>query len=385
MLFKLLLIPFLLFNFKVYGIPELNNDDACLCSQNTIDILCNETTLINWNGTYCDNFKCTYNLSPPANCPTTHYKLTIFAALRPSIDYLIFKNNGNIIQKFISGSKTITNFFYSAANNYTIEFQSGASAIPPKPTDDFFWAVTVNPMTSPNFNSVNLNNINSRHAVWLPDMIKNDALIVCNNVSTKTTLKMFSTYTRFGDLLNFAIYDSQNLDNFIQNLEDAENLPSLPNVRSKESASKCFTIYASEDFNPIRSGNTVLFMAVDNENDKNCQEKDNVFQMVADGSQDFNVSLESADKVSCEMILLATTSAGTELPHIWIRDFPAASNDGVFNFKSILNNNTLLDLRGSQISLWKYLGFYTSALSIVASQSSKLLIHFSADDQCKIF
>uniref|UniRef100_A0A914QFW5 Uncharacterized protein n=1 Tax=Panagrolaimus davidi TaxID=227884 RepID=A0A914QFW5_9BILA len=154
-----------------------------------------------------------------SNCPTTHYKLIIRAVLRPSIDYLIFKVDGKSIHNFTAESEIPTNyrrnFYFTATKKYTFEFHSGTSATPTKPTDNWHWFVRIDPMPSPVFDSVILNNISSKHVLWLPDMTENQAIIIQNNDPTKI-LKMYSTFTEYSGLRNFAIYDGQNLDNFIQ-------------------------------------------------------------------------------------------------------------------------------------------------------------------------
>jgi hypothetical protein len=255
---------FIFFTFIVFAVSS--SKDACICPPDNIHILCNERTKINGNATYCDNFQCNYNILPPestSNCPTTHYRLLIRAELRPMIDYLIFKVDGKPIHNFTAESEISTNyrrnFYFTATKNYTFEFHSGTSATPTKPTDNWHWSVRFDPMPSPIFDSVILNSISSKHVLWLPDMTKNQAIIIQNSDQTKILI-MYSTFTKYSGLRNFAIYDGQNFDNFIQTLGD-DSTTVLPNARSIKSSSKYFTIYASESIDSSNNGNTVLFTA----------------------------------------------------------------------------------------------------------------------------
>jgi hypothetical protein len=192
----------------------------------------------------------------------------------------------------------------------------------------------------------------------------NDAVVVCT--STENSLEMFlSSYTCDGSLSNYGLYDSQNLENFVFNLNSA-NICSQKsqNLPSKISSSGCFTLY--NIYSTARTNTTLLFRLKE-VHSKNCA-VNNVVKVLESINSTFSVSSDSAG--SCELTIL---SAVTSKPIFGIKFTEIISSSNViYTFKSPINQNKILDLKSSEIFNYLPLSLYTPALSIIIPSGKTL-------------
>uniref|UniRef100_A0A914PNR9 CUB domain-containing protein n=1 Tax=Panagrolaimus davidi TaxID=227884 RepID=A0A914PNR9_9BILA len=357
----------------------------CVCGPKEIVIQCNGQTGIfpTPNGLfYCDNMSCPYLLLQNSSCSNSYFSVKVSHHLRTQIDHLILKSNGTYIKDFTNNTKYFSpayisdTYYFSSKNNITFDFTS-ASINSDISTDEKSWNAQIKTRESPNFINITLDSNKSKHVQWLADMNENDAIRVCATIGT---LEIFVSYDEFPSLYHFALYDSTDLDNFVGLLSsDALTSSFSPYTPpSRKSTSGCFTLYFNSEV-VLLNTYTVLFRIFE-ENTKNCQDPNNVFQMFAahrNPENQYDVSVKSKDSGLCEMIILGFRFS---LPHIWISNITVTAN-AKYSFKSAVNDIQLFEIDASEASKWQSFGIYTPALSIIAPSSSGISVHLTNADQ----
>uniref|UniRef100_A0AC34F5E0 CUB-like domain-containing protein n=1 Tax=Panagrolaimus sp. ES5 TaxID=591445 RepID=A0AC34F5E0_9BILA len=312
----------------------------CVCGPQKTFVQCDGQTGIFPTGSglyYCDNMNCNYQIVQNASCPNAYISVFVSHVLRPQIDHLILKSNGQFNKDFTNNTKYFSpayiseTFYYSMPkNNVTFDFTSGQNG--DISTDSKIWSAYIKTVPSPKFINITLDQNKSKHVQWLADMNENEALRVCAKTGT---LEIFVTYDKFSSLYHFALYDSDDLNNFVGLIHE--------------------------------------------ESTKYCQDP-NVYQMLAaqhTAQTQYDISIRSTDSGSCEMIILAFAFS---LPHVWIANITATSN-AKYTFKNTVDDKKLFDIDASEVSQWQSFGIYTQALSIISPPSSGIAVHLTNADQ----
>uniref|UniRef100_A0A914QTH9 CUB-like domain-containing protein n=1 Tax=Panagrolaimus davidi TaxID=227884 RepID=A0A914QTH9_9BILA len=210
-------------------------------------------------------------------------------------------------------------------------------------------------------------------------MQQNDALEVCTSTGT---LEIFiPQLVYFFDLREFYLYDSNDLNNFVGSLnsivETAASNDTFP--LSLKSTSKCFTLYLQDDI--FFGKDYTIFFKNDDDSNKNCADSNTVYQIPPPSMPDMNVTIESTQSGSCEMIILTADYNSTLLSRIWISDISVSDNEGQYSVNSAENGKELFSFKGSDAAKWINFCVYTPALSITAPPSASITISMSGNFQ----
>uniref|UniRef100_A0AC35GFT4 CUB domain-containing protein n=1 Tax=Panagrolaimus sp. PS1159 TaxID=55785 RepID=A0AC35GFT4_9BILA len=344
----------------------------------TSDISGGQLTFNSDGNTEGAGYRADLELTANSTCPDFYFNIKVKNYLRKSIDYLIIYDNQKILENITADSGDSENYF-SPNSNVTIQFRSGPSK--PISEEDQNWYIQIKPMSTPNFTKIILNKTNTKYVKWLADMKSNDALEVCSSTGT---LEIFiPQLVHFYDLREFFLYDSNDLNNYVGSLNSIAET-AAPNDTfplSLKSTSKCFTLFLQDDF-PFGKDYTIFFKNDDDSN-KNCADSNTVFQIPPPSMPNMNVTIESTNSGSCEMIILTSDYNSTLLSRIWISDISVSDNEGQYSVNSAENGKELFSFKGSDAARWINFGVYTPALSIIAPPSASITISMSGDFQGK--
>uniref|UniRef100_A0AC35G6A5 CUB domain-containing protein n=1 Tax=Panagrolaimus sp. PS1159 TaxID=55785 RepID=A0AC35G6A5_9BILA len=354
-------------NTQQAGFSLHYNTIDCKCANTTFVAPCSGGTLFPTPNApfFCRNMNCNYTIVKDSTCPNnTFFTLKLNLKMRDNLDNINVYLNGNFNEKLTS--KNYNRKAYSFNSHPLLQFSSSDYA---NVTTDFenSWSIDVNYGDAPNILLThNLTTVNPTYTVWLDDMHKGDTIVVC--APTGNTLEMFlSSYTCNGNLSNYGLYDSQNFENFVLNLDSSnicsQNTQHLP---SKTSTSGCFTLYNLYKTAPV---NTTVLFRLKEVHSKNCAGGNNVVQILQNITSTFSMS--STTSGSCELTILSATSL--EIFGIQINQLSSSPNT-IFNLKSPINQKKVLDLNSSEILYYLPLNFYTPALSIMIPYGKMLSI-----------
>uniref|UniRef100_A0AC34FQU6 CUB domain-containing protein n=1 Tax=Panagrolaimus sp. ES5 TaxID=591445 RepID=A0AC34FQU6_9BILA len=339
----------------------------CECAPSNVVIPCDiddsiQITPLPNTSVYCSNMACNFTINFEKTCNETYFVLENYFDLLDN-DKAVLISNNKISDTFTSSSDYNKRIF-SKTSNISLQFTSGQApdSIYTTPHSWYIDATIAEPNILP---TIQLTEVLPYYVLQVNNLNKNDAFIICSQPND--TLELFISDTSDSDvaLEYYALYDSDNMDNFVGDLSSP--LISTSDNRYPQhiiSSSGCFSVYMAET--PER---LYLFFRMLKAHSKNCNNTNNVFSLTYDDyTSVFGAANENGN---CVITLLAAAAA--ILPKIKFETIEPSSKDS-FKVSSAVNQNTYFVTNSTDENDWKGTTIYAIALSITIPLSQSISV-----------